>query len=250
MKLMEHIYLIGSGLQGFGMTDDYDCHIYLVDGGEELAIIDAGAGLGVPQILQNIRDHGFDLAQVRHVLLTHAHADHAGGAAKLVKALGNPRVYMHAACARFLQEGDEEAITLAKAKEVGLYPPDYRFEPCQVDVELREGQRVKIGALELETIETPGHSQGHVSFLLSCNGKTILFGGDLVFFGGKILLQNTWDCDLRAHLDSLSKLRNAEIDALLPGHLTISLSKGQRHIDAALNIVDGLLVPPNFTYGW
>jgi glyoxylase-like metal-dependent hydrolase (beta-lactamase superfamily II) len=78
--------------------------------------------------------------------------------------------------------------------------------------------------------------------------RTVLFGGDLVFFGGKILLQNTWDCDLRAHLDSLVKLRDARVDVLLPGHLAFSLKHGQRHIDAALKIMDGLLVPPNFSY--
>jgi hypothetical protein len=77
-----------------------------------------------------------------------------------------------------------------------------------------------------------------------------VFGGDLVFFGSRILLQNTWDCDLQTHLASLAKLRDARIDVLIPGHRTFSLKDGQRHIDAALKIADGLLVPPNFTYGW
>lgn len=250
MKLTDRIYLVGSGLQGFSLTDDYDCHVYLIDGGDELALVDAGAGMGVPSILQNIREHGFKAGNVRHLLLTHAHGDHAGGAARMSEALHEPQVYVHADCAPFLREGDEDAICLGDAKRVGLYPADYRFEPCEVNAELGEGQVVAVGDLELQTIETPGHSKGHVSFLLKHDGRTILFGGDLIFFGGKILLQNTWDCDLRAHLDSLVKLRDAQIDVLLPGHLTFSLENGQRHIDAALKIVDGLLVPPNFSYGW
>ncbi|MBI3764210.1 MAG: MBL fold metallo-hydrolase [Chloroflexi bacterium] len=246
MKLADRIYLVGSGIQGFGLTDDYDCHVYLIDGGDELAVVDAGAGLGVPQIVQNIREHGFEPGRVRHLLLTHAHGDHAGGAARMRAALGGPRVYIHADCAPFLREGDERAISLTDARRAGAYPNDYHFEPCGVDVELREGQAVTVGDLQLETIATPGHSRGHVSYRMKHDGRTILFGGDLVFFGGKILLQNTWDCDLRAHLDSLIKLRGAAIDVLLPGHLTFSLKNGQRHIDAALKIVDGLLVPPNF----
>jgi glyoxylase-like metal-dependent hydrolase (beta-lactamase superfamily II) len=250
MKLTDRIYLVGSGSQGFSMTDDYDCHVYLIDGGDELAVVDAGAGMGVPQIVENIREHGFEPRRVRHLLLTHAHGDHAGGAAKMRAALGNPRVYMHVDCAPFLRDGNEDAICLGDAKRVGLYPRDYHFEPCQVDVELREGHSITVGDLQLQTIETPGHSVGHVSFLMEHAGRRILFGSDLIFFGGKILLQNTWDCDLRAHLDSLVKLRDAKIDVLLPGHLTFSLKNGQRHIDAALKIVDGLLVPPNFSYGW
>ena len=250
MKLTDRIYLVGSGLMGFGLTDDYDCHIYLIDGGDELAVIDAGAGMGVPQIVENIREHGFEPGRVRHLMLTHAHGDHAGGAARMWEALRGPRVYMHADCAPFLREGDEAAISLEDAKRVGLYPTDYRFEPCEVDVELQEEQVVTVGDLELRTIETPGHSKGHVSFLLMHGGRRILFGADLVFFGGKILLQNTWDCDLHAQIDSLVKLRDAQIDALLPGHLTFSLKNGQRHIDEALKIIDGLLIPPNLSYGW
>jgi glyoxylase-like metal-dependent hydrolase (beta-lactamase superfamily II) len=244
------MYLVGSGSQGFSLTDDYDCHVYLVDGGKELALIDAGAGMVAPQIVQNIREHGFDPSQVRHLLLTHAHGDHAGGAAKMVVALGSPRVYMHADCAPFLRDGDERAISLADAKRVGLYPDDYRFQPCRVDTDLLEGQIIAVGDLQLQAIATPGHSRGHTSFLLEQAGRKVLFGGDLVFFGGRVLLQNTWDCDLPAHLASLAKFRNTGIDVLLPGHRTFSLKDGQRHIDAALKITDGLLVPPNFSYGW
>lgn len=250
MRLTDRIYLVGSGGQGFNLTDDYDCHIYLLDGGEELALIDAGAGMGVPQIVDNIRSHGFDPAQVTHLLLTHAHGDHAGGAAKMAAALGNPRVYMHSDCAPFLIEGDEKAISLAPAKRVGLYPTDYHFEPYPVDVALEDGDRIYVGDLVLETIATPGHSKGHISFLVEHDQRKEFFGGDLVFFGGKILLQNAWDCDMQAHLQSLTRLRDAGIDGFFPGHLTFCLKNGQRHIDAAVSIIDGLLVPPNFTYAW
>ena len=106
MKLCDQIYLVGSGNQGIGISDDYDCHVYLIDGGDELALVDAGGGLDVGPILENIRHDGLDPSRVRHLLLTHAHFDHAGGAAQLRSALGDPRIYMHADCARYLREGD------------------------------------------------------------------------------------------------------------------------------------------------
>jgi glyoxylase-like metal-dependent hydrolase (beta-lactamase superfamily II) len=250
MKLTDRIYLVGSGGQGFNLTDDYDCHIYLLDGGDELALIDAGAGMGVPQIVEIIRSHGFEPEQVGHLLITHAHGDHAGGTARLAAALGGPQIYMHEDCAQFLIEGDEKAISLAPAKRVGLYPEDYHFEPHPVDVILKDGDRIAVGDLELHTVSTPGHSIGHVSFLLDHDGRTEFFGGDLVFFGGQILLQNAWDCELQDHLRSLVNLRDAGIDGFFPGHRSFCLKDGQRHIDAAVSIVDGLLVPPNFTYSW
>ncbi len=91
MRLTNHVYLVGSGSEGFRMTDDLDCHVYLIDGGSELAVVDAGSGMGVPQIVQNIRKDGCDLERVVHLLLTHAHMDHVGGARRLRAALGDPR---------------------------------------------------------------------------------------------------------------------------------------------------------------
>ena len=133
---------------------------------------------------------------------------------------------------------------------MGLCPPDTRLKACAVDEEIGEGAMIEVGDLTLRTIETPGHARGHISFLMKRDNQNVFFGGDLVFFSGKILLQNIPECDLQAQIASLVKLRESQIDVFLPGHLTFSLRNGQRHIDAALKIIDGLLVPPNFTYGW
>ena len=46
MQLTERVYLVGSGASGFSLTHHSDCHIYLIDGGSESALIDAGTGLG------------------------------------------------------------------------------------------------------------------------------------------------------------------------------------------------------------
>lgn len=251
MRLTDRVYLVGSGSMGFSMTDPYDCHVYLLDGGDELALIDVGAGMGLSEILANIRADGFDPAHVRHIILTHAHGDHGGGTARMRDALGsNPRVYLHKDSADFLREGNEDAISLTFAKQVGLYPSDYRFEPCPVDVELEEGQRLQVGDLELEVLDTPGHCMGHASFVMRHNGQTYFFGGDLVFFGGRILLQNIYDCDLQAHAASIMKVADLGVDVFLPGHVSFALKDGQRHIDAAVRHFKGGLVPPNLAYSW
>ena len=192
MQLTDRVYLIGSGSEGFQMTGHFDCHVYLIAGKDELAVIDAGAGMAVSQIVENIRRHGFEANQVRHLLLTHAHMDHVGGAAKLRAALGDPRVYIHADCAEFLRKGDEVGTSWNVAKEVWGFPKDFRFEACAVDVELQDGDVVRVGEFLLQTIATPGHSIGHVSFLMEEGGRRILFGGDHVFFGGRIRLQKLW----------------------------------------------------------
>lgn len=166
MQLAERIHLVGSGSFGFDLTDSYDCHIYLLDGGSELGLIDVGAGMGVSQTISNIRRAGFDPALVRHILCTHAHGDHAGGAAQMRALLPNAELAISRDVARFVRAGDEVATSVAAAKTIGVYPRDYRLEPCAVERELADGERIAIGDLTVECIETPGHAVGHLSFLL------------------------------------------------------------------------------------
>lgn len=250
MKLAEHIYLVGSGSLGFDLTDPYDCHVYLLDGGDELALVDVGAGMGAEAIVGNVRREGFDPGRIRHLILTHAHGDHAGGAARTRRLLGEPSVCLSRAAARFLREGDEEGVSLGAAKAAGIYPPDYRLEPCEVDVELAEGDRIEVGSLTLEVLDTPGHCDGHVSLLLDHAGRRTLFAGDVIFFGGKILLQAIYDCRLDEEIRSLRKLRGLELTALLPGHLTLSLNGGQRHVERANQVLDRLLIPEQVVSAW
>ena len=250
MQLDERIHLVGSGAFGFDLTDAYDCHVYLLDGGTELALVDAGAGMGAEAIVANVRRAGFDPAGVRHVLCTHGHADHAGGAARIRELLPGAAVHASAWVADLLEAGDEAAASLEPAKAAGMYPPSYRLAPCPVDRRLAEGDRLTVGDLELECLETPGHARGHLAFLLERDGRRLLFGGDVVFHGGTILLQNIADCSLEELTASLRKLRTLDLDALLPGHLAFSLQRGQRHVERANLVLDQLLVPPQMVAAW
>jgi glyoxylase-like metal-dependent hydrolase (beta-lactamase superfamily II) len=250
VRLSDHVYLVGSGSNGFDLTDPYDCHVYLIDGGRELALIDVGAGMGAAGIIENVRRDSFDPARVRHLILTHGHGDHAGGAARMRKLLGEPAIYASGVIADSLRRGDEKAISIDVAKQAGIYPPDYHLEPFPVDHELEERATVEVGSLRLSVLETPGHSDGHVSLLMEDGGRTMLFAGDVIFFGGKILLQNIHDCRLDALITSLRKLRKLDVSALFPGHLTMSLSDGQRHIERANQVLDRLLIPEQMVSAW
>jgi len=250
MRLTEGIHVVGSGSLGFDLTDSFDCHVYLLDGGDELALVDAGAGLSAEAILDNVRRDGHDPTRIRHLILTHAHGDHAGGAARLHSLLAGPAVYISAARAEALRTADAEAISLNDAKRAGIYPPDYRFEACDVDIELVDGDEIAVGSLTLRALDTFGHADGHVSLLLEHSGRRCLFAGDVVFHGGKILLQAIHDCRLDALIRSLRRLRDLEVDALFPGHLAFSLAGGQRHIERANEVLDRLLIPEQVVGAW
>ena len=112
----------------------------------------------------------------------------------------------------------------------GFYAADYRFEPVEVAREVREGDRIPVGNLELEVFETPGHCDGHVSLLLRGRERRYLFAGDAVFSGGRVVLQNIHDCSIQKSAASIAKLAQLEFDALLPGHAAICLDGGTRHV--------------------
>lgn len=250
MRLTERIYLVGSGATGMGLSHPNDCHVYLLDGGEELALVDAGIGPGQSEILEHVRRDGFDPARIRYLLLTHAHADHAGGTAALSETLPDLQVSAAPESADYVRRGDEQAINLSLAKQVGLFPKDYVFRAAPVSRELSHEQEISVGDLRLRVLATPGHCTGHLCFLLDHDGRCHLFAGDTIFYGGRILMQRIWDCDLQAYLQSVKSLEDLGVDALLPGHLNLSLRDGQRHIDAAVRLIDQLLVPKNMTYAW
>jgi hydroxyacylglutathione hydrolase len=245
MRITDQIHLVGSGATGFGMTDPFDCHVYLLDGGGELALVDAGAGMGAEAIVENIRRAGLDPAAVTQLLLTHGNGDHAGGTARLSALLGGQvRVSASPGVRRWLTDGDEAVVSLDVAREQGIYPADYRLEACAVDGELREGEPVTVGNLRLAVLETPGHCRGHLSFLVEAGGRRDLLAGDAVFHGGRIHLQPIHDCDLQEQVTTLRRLRGLAVDGLFAGHGQLAVNDGQEQIERANLALDALTLPP------
>jgi hydroxyacylglutathione hydrolase len=248
MKLTSQVHVVGGGRFGFGLSGALDCHVYLLNGGDEMALIDPGLGLGrdFDTVLQNIRDDGLDPKRIRKLILTHYHCDHIGAAAEAAQRL-DVEVITSKFSAPVVRSGDEKAVSLDLGRAAGFYPADYVLPPCRVDTELIEGDVVRVGDLALTAYETPGHCDGHLSFHFAGNDRTYLLGADLVFWGGKILLQTIHDCRIGDYSRSVFKVEALPFDALLPGHLQISLRGGHEHVDTAARSFRMLGVPPNLT---
>lgn len=215
MRLLQRVHLVGSG--ELGLSDSWDCHVYLVDGGSELALIDAGGGRpeSFTRVLANLAEDGLDPARIRHIVLTHSHADHSRGAAAWRERLDAP-VYLPEIERPLLEQGGEGLL------------------PCPVDVGVAHGDRLHVGDLTLEAIQVPGHSPGICAYLLEVAGTRILFAADIVFQNGLIGLINYPGSELAPYRTYLPRLADLGIDALLPGHLLFTLRNGQAHIDLAL----------------
>ena len=116
-------------------------------------LIDALYGPYTTPMLDNIRRLGFDPQDIRQVVVTHGHFDHAGGAATLKAALPNARFAMTA-------EGWREA---AEAAAQSASRPD-RWTMIEQDMVLTDGQVLQVGDIRLQAFETPGHTMGTASY--------------------------------------------------------------------------------------
>jgi glyoxylase-like metal-dependent hydrolase (beta-lactamase superfamily II) len=243
MKIGEHLYLVGSGL--FGLSHEFDSSVYVVDCGGRLAVIDSGAGLEPSGLFASMRRDGLNPDAIDVLLLTHSHADHAGGAHHFRKRFGC-RVHVSEREAMTLESGDEQLLGLDMAKKSGFYSPDYRYRHCTPDVRLRDGDRIECGDRSALAIEVPGHSTGSTCYLFDLPEGRALFSGDVVFAEGLILLLNCPGSSLEGYRRHVHRLSDRQVDLLLPGHGTFVLAGGQEHIDRAIDGLGRIEPPPNF----
>lgn len=119
-------------------------------------LIDGAIARAAPGIIENIRKLGFNPADVRYLLNTHEHVDHAGGLAALKRLTGAAMV-ARAEAKVALEGGTEHPSDPQK----GLLPA---FEGVTVDRLIGDGETLKLGGQTLTAIATPGHSPGGTSW--------------------------------------------------------------------------------------
>ncbi len=107
--------------------------------------------------------------QIKAIWLTHAHFDHIGGVADLVKSLPEEiPVYLHPDDYELYKSG-------GSAARFGIH-----IEPGTEPLPLEHGQKLTVGNFTFETRHTPGHRPGHCVFY--CAEASTLFSGDLLFY--------------------------------------------------------------------
>jgi len=135
----------------------------LVTSDEGHILIDAATPQAGAQILANIRALGFRPEDVRAIVFSHEHFDHAGSLAELQRATGAP-VYARAPAVATLERG-------ASDRSDPQYQVLEPFAPVERVVVLADDGVVRVGPLALQAIPTPGHTPGGTSWTWrSCDG--------------------------------------------------------------------------------
>lgn len=201
-KVASGVFMVG----GPDLSDPRDCLCYLVDGPQAKVLIDCGAGPSAASIL----DLAINAAgkPPTHLLLTHAHIDHAGGAAEIKRRTGC-RVVIHAADAPVLAEGDPER---SAADWYGL-----ALEPLDADEVLNGDGAIALSDQDKLTIlHTPGHTPGSLAAWCWAGGLKVLFGQDV---HGPFA--PAFGSDLEQWRASMRRLLDLEADVLAEGHFGV-----------------------------
>lgn len=195
-------------------------NMYLIEAPEGVILIDAGLPNSTGKVLEALKARGHAAGDLKHIVLTHAHPDHIGSLAALVRAT-NARTYMHAADVpiaktggpfRPFKEPSPEFFAGLMFKVLG--GRSMTVEPAAIDETIADGDILPLAG-GLQVVSTPGHCAGQVALLWPARAG--LFTGDacmnLFGLGGPIAYE-----DRREGERSQRKLAQLTFDIACFGH--------------------------------
>ena len=167
--------------------------IYILRQGDEVAIVDTGTQYSLDNVLTTLAELEIDRSQIKYVIPTHIHLDHAGGAGVMMEAFDQAQLIIHPRGARHM-------IDPAKLIEgsIGVYG-EALFRKLYGDIKPIDEARIIIaedmdrhylGNRELLFIDTPGHARHH--FCIYDDASQGIFTGDSFGFSYPPLKHHAW----------------------------------------------------------
>ena len=232
MKISKNVYSI-DGLQI--LFPGHEIVPYIVkEADHDLTLVDSCYTRELPKFERNLNDLGYKIKDIRRIVLTHLHSDHAQAANELKKRIsslsGETRIYAHWIDAAYLAHrplyrGPPNLKIYERLfQQYGLRTEDIieKFgsldvEPTQVDHILNDGDMIK----SLKVVHTPGHTPGHIS--LYYEDERILFGVDILWNtkeSGLVIPPPDFTLDTETAAISVKRVSKLRFEKLLLAHQT------------------------------
>lgn len=210
------------------------------DTGDGLALIDSGPTSTLPALEEGLHRFGAELRDLRHILLTHIHFDHAGAAGTLLSRVPRARVYVHERGAPHLARPEKlvaSATQIYGDQMERLWGEMRPIDPERMQV-LSGGEFWRTGSAEMRALYTPGHAVHHLAYHVGDE----LFVGDVG--GVRLAAAQTPraptpppDIDLELWRESVATLRDLDAWTLHLAHFG-SYPQEARHWDGLLEKMD------------
>lgn len=138
--------------------------IYLLRAGDEAAIIETGTCHSLDNVLATLQALEIEPSQVRYVIPTHVHLDHAGGAGAMMRAFERATLLIHPRGARHMADPqrlvDGSIAVYGREKFARLYGQIEPIDEQRTHV-VEDNERISVQGRELLFIDTPGHARHH-----------------------------------------------------------------------------------------
>lgn len=147
---------------GYNRPDMAAC--YLLEGQGAVAIIETGTNDSVPRLMKALEHRGWEPEQVSHVIVTHVHLDHAGGAGAMMQACPKATFVVHPRGARHMIDPSKLEASVRQVYGDEIFDRDYGTLlpiPQERVVEMGDGATLEVGGRVLEFHDTPGHARHH-----------------------------------------------------------------------------------------
>ncbi|HEY8563403.1 MAG TPA: subclass B3 metallo-beta-lactamase [Pyrinomonadaceae bacterium] len=175
-------------------------------------LLDGGFAATASQIKENIEKLGFKMSDVKYLLNSQAHYDHAGGLAEL-KRLTGARMVASAGDKPQLENGGKNDFHLGDRGD---------FEPVAVDRIIRDGEQLSLGGVNVKALLTPGHTKGCTSWTLEAaeNDRkyTIVFVGSTTSLDYKLRKNEKYPSIARDFEKTFRVLKKVKADVFLASH--------------------------------
>lgn len=203
LKLADNLYYVGSS----------DIASYLITTPAGHILIDAGYESTVPIITHNVERLGFRLSDVKILLNTQAHFDHAEGFAVMKKLTG----------ARLIASGADAKLLEAGGHGDYLFGDRHTFPPVLVDQRIEDGGRVALGGATLTAHVTPGHTPGCTTWTFDATdrGRTlsvVIVGGATINPGTHVSGMASYPEIARDYAHTFDVLQSLRCDMFLGAH--------------------------------
>jgi glyoxylase-like metal-dependent hydrolase (beta-lactamase superfamily II) len=143
-----------------------------------VALIDPGPSTSLDHLREALRHRGFEIRDVRELLLTHIHLDHAGASGSLVRENPSIDVFVHERGAPHMANPDRLLQSAGRlyGQDMGPLWGEFLPVPAERLRPLKGGETITAGGRELQVAYTPGHATHHVSFF--DRSSSVAFVGD------------------------------------------------------------------------